>query len=48
MKSTRRFSKASGTDRAKVEKLIRRGWEPGKAIGKVLSRSNRRGGQAHE
>jgi len=42
MKSSRRFSKASGTERAKVEKLIRRGWEPGKRIGEVL-RNRRKG-----
>lgn len=42
MKSARRFSKASGTERAKIEKLIRRGWQPGKRIGGVLS--NRRKG----
>lgn len=29
MKSHLRFSKASGSDRAKVELLIRRGWQPG-------------------
>jgi hypothetical protein len=28
-KSALRFSKASGTERAKIEKLIRRGWRPG-------------------
>ena len=42
MKSAMRFSKASGTERAKIEKLIRRGWQPGKRIGDVLK--NRRKG----
>jgi hypothetical protein len=42
MKSNMRFSKASGTERVKVEKLIRRGWQPGKRIGDVL-RNKRKG-----
>lgn len=42
MKSALRFSKASGTERAKIEKLIRRGWQPGKRIGDVL-RNKRKG-----
>ena len=33
MKSFLRKSKASGSTVAKVDKLIRRGWEPGKAVG---------------
>jgi hypothetical protein len=55
MKSYLRGSKASGTDRAKVALLLRRGWEPGLAIGKALSRRKRRqawvaqvGGQHHD
>ena len=32
-----RRSKASGTDRAKVERLLKRGWHPGKRIGNYLS-----------
>jgi hypothetical protein len=42
MKSPYRSSKASGTEKAKIDKLIRRGWQPGKRIGDILS--NRRKG----
>jgi hypothetical protein len=45
MKSALRFSKASGTERAKIKKLIRRGWRPGKRIGDILS--NRWKGVGH-
>jgi hypothetical protein len=40
-KSYLRASKASGTDRAKVELLIRRGWAPGRTFGEVLERRRR-------
>jgi hypothetical protein len=33
-----RESAASGTDRAKCERLIRRGWRPGLTYGEVLGR----------
>ncbi len=33
MKSYLRKSKASGSTVAKIDRLIRRGWEPGKALG---------------
>ena len=38
MKSAMKFSKASGTERAKVEKLIRRGWRPGCRVSDFLHR----------
>lgn len=41
-KSFLRISKASGTDRSKVDKLIRRGWRPGIKIGDLLSRKRNR------
>ena len=41
MKSHLRFSKASGTERAKIKKLIRRGWEPGKRIGDFASKKSK-------
>jgi hypothetical protein len=46
MKSFLRKSAASGTERAKIEKLVRRGWQPGIKIGDLLagSRRNRRKG----
>jgi hypothetical protein len=45
VKSFLRKSAASGTDRAKVEKLVRRGWMPGIKIGGVLSnRRKKKGG----
>lgn len=52
MKSYLRKSAASGTDQAKIEKLIARGWRPGLTIGEVLGRKPkrtfRRGGQHRE
>jgi hypothetical protein len=42
MKSFLRKSKASGTARRKIEKLIRAGWEPGVKIGDALSRRRQR------
>ena len=36
MKSSRRWSAASGSTKVKVLKILARGWEPGLAIGKVL------------
>ena len=38
MKSHLRFSKASGSERAKIQRLVRRGWRPGIRIGDFLSR----------
>lgn len=32
-----RASKASGSDRQKVSRLIRRGWQPGRSYGEVLA-----------
>jgi hypothetical protein len=48
MKSYLRKSSASGTDRAKIEKLVRRGWQPGLKIGDVLSNRKRRKGVARD
>ena len=38
MKSRIRGSAASGSDRRKIEKLLRRGWTPGRTYGEVLAR----------
>ncbi len=38
MKSKLRKSRLTGSQRVKIEKLIRRGWFPGAMIGRVLSR----------
>jgi hypothetical protein len=35
-KSHLRWSAASGTAKRKIERLLRRGWQPGLAIGKIL------------
>jgi len=48
MKNFLRKSAASGTDRAKIEKLVRRGWQPGIKIGDVLSNRRRRKGVARD
>ena len=48
VKSFIRKSAASGTDRAKIEKLVRRGWQPGLKIGDVLSNRKRRKGVAQD
>jgi hypothetical protein len=37
-KSHLRLSAASGSDRRKVELLIRRGWKPGRTFGECLAR----------
>ena len=37
-----RASRASGSDRAKVELLIRRGWHPGLSYGEALARKGRK------
>jgi hypothetical protein len=42
MKSFLRKSAASGSDRAKIEKLVRRGWQPGIKIGDVLGNRRRK------
>lgn len=42
-KSWIRASRASGSDKRKVEKLIRRGWQPGVAIGQILESPKRKG-----
>ena len=41
MKSSLRKSAASGSTIAKIDKLIRRGWEPGKAIGPLSRKAAR-------
>jgi hypothetical protein len=41
MKSHIRWSKASGSDKRKVEKLLRRGWEPGKRIGDFAGKKSK-------
>ena len=48
MKTYLRKSAASGTERAKISKLIRRGWHPGLKIGDVLSSRRRAKGGAYE
>ena len=37
-----RFSRASGSTRAKIDKLIARGWNPSRSISDVLRRKPRR------
>jgi hypothetical protein len=37
-KSYLRRTRASGSDKIKIERAIRRGWQPGKRIGDVLGR----------
>jgi hypothetical protein len=44
MKSSIRFSKASGSDHRKIERAIRRGWHPGLSISDVLKRRKRQDG----
>ena len=41
MKTFLRKSKASGSTVAKVDKLIRRGWEPGRSIGPLSRKAAR-------
>ena len=48
MKSALRYSKASGTEKAKIERLIRRGWKPGFRIGDFLGGKRRKGVGRHE
>jgi hypothetical protein len=48
MKSSRRFSAATGTEKAKIRKLIQRGWVPGLKIGDILSNRKRRKGVAQD
>jgi hypothetical protein len=48
MKTFLRKSAASGTERAKIRKLIRRGWHPGLKIGDVLSGRRKRNGGTNE
>lgn len=45
-KSYMRQSAASGGDRAKIERLIRRGWRPGLTFREVLGRNRNRRGPA--
>jgi len=42
MKSHKRFSKASGSERAKLRKLEQRGWRPGRGYVGDWLRSSRR------
>ncbi len=44
-----RFSRASGSTRAKVEKLLARGWNPSRSVADVLRRKPRhvRQGKGH-
>jgi hypothetical protein len=48
MKSAIRGSRASGTEKAKIEKLIRRGWKPGFRIGDFLGGKKKKASWAHE
>ena len=42
-KSALRFSKASGTEKAKIRRLIARGWKPGFRVGDFLGGKRRKG-----
>jgi len=44
MKSTLRWSRASGSTRRKIDLLIQRGWRPGLKISDVLKRRTRQDG----
>jgi hypothetical protein len=48
MKSANRWSKASGTEKAKIARLIRRGWKPGFRIGDFLGGKRQKGVGRHE
>lgn len=41
MKSFLRKSKASGSTLAKIDKLLRRGWAPGKSVGPLSRKAAR-------
>jgi hypothetical protein len=48
MKSFRRFSAASGTEKAKIRRLIARGWKPGFRVGDFIGGKKRKGVGRHE